>query len=149
MRGYEQALCVLVMKNAIRGMSCSIGRLLLPAQLVSVARALALSFIPWMIPLGCTSTLSGKRPRCRNLYPLDGFGPDRTLLPPDQRGLLSHSCSNCQKRMPEYISSDCACWIYDLLTSTVHHCWCHRVSSSERCHEVPTGLRGRYRPISS
>ena len=44
-RGHEQAPRVLVMKNAIRGMSCSIGRLLLPAQLVSVARAVIREFM--------------------------------------------------------------------------------------------------------
>ena len=36
---------MLVMKNAIRGMSCSIGRLLLPAQLVSVASAVIREFM--------------------------------------------------------------------------------------------------------
>ena len=87
-----------------------------PSLLPQVIQALRLGFLAFMRIALAT--------RCTDLYLLDGFGPDHTLLPPDQRVLLPHSCSNCHKRIPAYISSDRACWIYDLLTSTVHHCWC-------------------------
>ena len=75
------------------------GNNIISAAVVPTSNAIELHFYPIWEAASVYESVS-----------LGWFRAGSAFLPPDQRGLLSHSCVSCHKRMPEYISSDPSCW---------------------------------------